>query len=43
MSETHFPDYYSPTLFAAIGITDTNLYTGIYGLIKGEDISSSQE
>lgn len=28
-------DYYSPTLFAAIGISDTSLYTGIYGLVKG--------
>ncbi|KZO96297.1 putative hexose transport-related protein [Calocera viscosa TUFC12733] len=27
-------NYYSPTLFGAIGITQTSLYTGIYGLIK---------
>lgn len=24
----------SPTLFASIGITNTSLYTGIYGLVK---------
>ncbi|TEA21559.1 Quinate permease [Colletotrichum sidae] len=27
-------NYYSPTLFASIGITDVSLYTGIYGLVK---------
>jgi MFS family permease len=27
-------DYYSPTLFAGIGISDTSLYTGVYGLLK---------
>ncbi|WVQ77677.1 hypothetical protein IAR50_007367 [Cryptococcus sp. DSM 104548] len=27
-------NYYSPTLFASLGITDVNLYTGIYGLVK---------
>ncbi|KAF3389162.1 Quinate permease [Penicillium rolfsii] len=27
-------NYYSPTLFASIGIKDTALYTGIYGLVK---------
>lgn len=29
-------NYYSPTLFASIGISDVSLYTGIYGLVKGE-------
>ena len=28
-------NYYSPTLFASLGITDVALYTGIYGLVKG--------
>jgi len=27
-------NYYSPTLFKSIGITNVNLYTGIYGLVK---------
>lgn len=27
-------NYYSPTLFTSIGITDSALYTGIYGLVK---------
>ncbi|KIR39152.1 MFS quinate transporter QutD [Cryptococcus deuterogattii 99/473] len=27
-------NYYSPTLFGSLGITDVNLYTGIYGLVK---------
>jgi MFS family permease len=27
-------NYYSPTLFGSIGITDVALYTGIYGLVK---------
>lgn len=29
-------NYYSPTLFASIGISDVSLYTGIYGLVKGK-------
>lgn len=28
-------NYYSPTLFASLGITEVSLYTGIYGLVKG--------
>ncbi|KAL4994631.1 general substrate transporter [Aspergillus recurvatus] len=28
-------NYYSPTLFSSLGITDVALYTGIYGLVKG--------
>ncbi|KAI5480441.1 MFS transporter, quinate permease [Pseudohyphozyma bogoriensis] len=27
-------NYYSPTLFRSIGITDTGLYTGIFGVLK---------
>lgn len=27
-------NYYSPTLFASLGISDVNLYTGIYGVMK---------
>ena len=27
-------NYYSPTLFASLGVTDVALYTGIYGLVK---------
>jgi MFS family permease len=27
-------NYYSPTLFSSIGISDPALYTGIYGLVK---------
>lgn len=27
-------NYYSPTLFGSLGITDVTLYTGIYGLVK---------
>lgn len=27
-------NYYSPTLFASLGISDISLYTGIYGLVK---------
>ncbi|PPJ54681.1 hypothetical protein CBER1_05983 [Cercospora berteroae] len=27
-------NYYSPTVFSSIGLTDTTLWTGIYGLIK---------
>ncbi|THC88002.1 hypothetical protein EYZ11_012554 [Aspergillus tanneri] len=27
-------NYYSPTLFSSIGISDVALYTGIYGLVK---------
>jgi hypothetical protein len=30
-------NYYSPTLFGSLGITDVALYTGIYGLVKGDD------
>jgi len=30
------PDYYSPTLFRSLGVTDVALYTGIYGLVKGK-------
>lgn len=28
-------NYYSPTLFGSLGITDVAFYTGIYGLVKG--------
>jgi hypothetical protein len=28
-------NYYSPTLFKSLGITDVALYTGVYGLVKG--------
>jgi MFS family permease len=27
-------NYYSPTLFGSLGISDVALYTGIYGLVK---------
>lgn len=27
-------NYYSPTLFGSLGVTDISLYTGIYGLVK---------
>ncbi|KIV93142.1 hypothetical protein PV10_04380 [Exophiala mesophila] len=27
-------NYYSPTLFGSLGVTDVALYTGIYGLVK---------
>lgn len=27
-------NYYSPTIFSSIGLTDTTLWTGVYGLIK---------
>jgi hypothetical protein len=27
-------NYYSPTLFGSLGVTDVPLYTGIYGLVK---------
>ncbi|KAH7141374.1 general substrate transporter [Dactylonectria estremocensis] len=27
-------NYYSPTLFGSLGISDVSLYTGIYGLVK---------
>jgi sugar porter (SP) family MFS transporter len=27
-------NYYSPTLFASLGVSDVSLYTGIYGLVK---------
>lgn len=33
-------NYYSPTLFASIGISDVSLYTGIYGLVKGKFLKS---
>lgn len=29
-------NYYSPTLFGSLGVTDVALYTGVYGLVKGE-------
>jgi hypothetical protein len=29
-------NYYSPTLFGSLGVTDVALYTGIYGLVKGK-------
>ena len=29
-------NYYSPTLFTSIGLADPALWTGIYGLVKGE-------
>ena len=32
-------NYYSPTLFASIGISDVALYTGIYGLVKGMNLN----
>lgn len=34
MSGINALNFYSPTLFAEIGITDTSLYTGIYGVLK---------
>ncbi|GAA6002422.1 hypothetical protein JCM10207_001111 [Rhodosporidiobolus poonsookiae] len=34
MSGINALNYYSPTLFASVGITDTSLYTGIYGVLK---------
>ncbi|GAA5977601.1 hypothetical protein JCM11641_006873 [Rhodosporidiobolus odoratus] len=34
MSGINALNYYSPTLFASLGITDTSLYTGIYGVLK---------
>ncbi|KAI1335814.1 general substrate transporter [Xylariaceae sp. FL0016] len=27
-------NYYSPTLFGSLGVTDVSLYTGVYGLVK---------
>lgn len=33
-------NYYSPTLFGSLGITDVTLYTGIYGLVKGSNIAT---
>jgi hypothetical protein len=33
-------NYYSPTLFTSLGITEVSLYTGIYGLVKGLFFSS---
>jgi hypothetical protein len=35
MSGASAINYYSPTLFKSLGITDVSLYTGIYGLVKG--------
>lgn len=32
-------NYYSPTLFGSLGITDVALYTGIYGLVKGKHLT----
>lgn len=32
-------NYYSPTLFGSLGITDVTLYTGIYGLVKGLNLT----
>ena len=32
-------DYYSPTLFKSLGVSDVALYTGIYGLVKGNSPS----
>ncbi|GAA5916415.1 hypothetical protein JCM8208_000911 [Rhodotorula glutinis] len=34
MSGINALNYYSPTLFAAVGVEDTSLYTGIYGVLK---------
>ncbi|GAA5845743.1 hypothetical protein JCM11251_007295 [Rhodosporidiobolus azoricus] len=34
MSGINALNYYSPTLFASVGIEDTSLYTGIYGVLK---------
>lgn len=34
-------NYYSPTLFSSLGVTDVALYTGIYGLVKGTSTSYS--
>jgi hypothetical protein len=34
MSGINAINYYSPTLFASVGVSDTSLYTGIYGLLK---------
>ncbi|QKX53349.1 uncharacterized protein TRUGW13939_00427 [Talaromyces rugulosus] len=34
MSGASAINYYSPTLFKSLGITDVSLYTGIYGLVK---------
>lgn len=34
-------NYYSPTLFGSLGITDVTLYTGIYGLVKGSNIATT--
>ena len=32
-------NYYSPTLFGSLGISDVSLYTGVYGLVKGMCLS----
>ncbi|BGP39886.1 hypothetical protein JCM10450v2_003860 [Rhodotorula kratochvilovae] len=34
MSGINALNYYSPTLFASVGVEDTSLYTGIYGVLK---------
>ncbi|GAA6002205.1 sugar porter family MFS transporter [Rhodotorula paludigena] len=34
MSGINSINYYSPTLFASLGVEDTSLYTGIYGVLK---------
>lgn len=39
MSGASAINYYSPTLFGSLGITQTSLYTGIYGLVKGSFVS----
>lgn len=41
ISSTNHEDYYSPTLFASLGVSDVALYTGIYGLVKGASRSAS--
>jgi len=34
MSGINAINFYSPTLFSDIGVTDTSFYTGIYGVLK---------
>lgn len=34
-------NYYSPTLFQSIGLSDAALWTGVYGLVKGKSSLSS--
>lgn len=36
-------NYYSPTLFGSLGITDVTLYTGIYGLVKGLNLATTAQ